>query len=220
MIISHRHSVILFANPRTGSETLRAVFEPWADEPVVPFRNVTPQMPFYPHMTPRECQIAFAGRGLDFQSYRRITFVRSPFARLVSLYRMIGDVDPIWLVRQGMGIGPPNFARWLRKIRPDGRGAGGPRHHKWRQYGCWSLAEWCGGLVEEVYRTEDMATILPRIGAEYGLQVGEVPRLNARPRVHWQALYTPELISIVHDRYAPEIERFGYPSPYPRGTTE
>lgn len=212
MIISHRHSLILFSNPRTGSETVRAVFEPWADEPIVPFRNATPQTPFYPHMTPRECHVAFRERGLDFWSYRRITFVRNPYARLVSLYRMIADVDPVWRLRQGIGIGPPDFARWIKATKPAGRGGGGARHQKWRQYGTWRLSEWCADFVDEVYRTEELANVLPRLGTDYGIRITDVPRLNARPRVRWQALYTAELSALVAERYHDEMQRFSYPA--------
>ena len=41
MIICHSRRFIFFSNPKTGSETMRALLAPFAEEPVVAYRDRT-----------------------------------------------------------------------------------------------------------------------------------------------------------------------------------
>ena len=63
MRISHRHRFVFFANPKTGSSSVREVIDPYSD--VCPPRNYamrTSENPFYPHMPPAEAfSILFIG---------------------------------------------------------------------------------------------------------------------------------------------------------------
>ncbi|MBV0911123.1 sulfotransferase family protein [Anianabacter salinae] len=212
MIISHTRRLIVFSNPKTGSESLRALLSPVAEEVVVPWRQTCGLYPFYPHMPPREAKRVFDARGWEFAGYTRITTIRNPYARLVSLYRMIQRADGVWRMRQRAGLPVPGFAEWLRSTQTDGPGGGGRRHQRWRRFGTYSVAAWtrdAGGrpLVSHILRlehlAEDAASVLQDIGRG-------VPHLNAAPRIDWQDWYDAETTALVALRYRDELCKF-YP---------
>ncbi|WP_224826119.1 sulfotransferase family 2 domain-containing protein [Cognatishimia sp. MH4019] len=216
MIISHTHRFIFFSNPKTGSESLRALLAPLNEEPIGPWRNRTTQNPFYAHMSPAEAQISFADKRWPFEAYRRITCVRNPYPRLVSLYRMIADVDGLWRLRRRMGLGQMNFSRWLVETQPDGPGGGGRIHQRWRRYGTWSAQAWTtdatgARLATDILRLEHLAEELPPLLADLNLPLRpELGHVNARAKTDWSRWYSPQTRALVADRYAWDFRRFSY----------
>lgn len=215
MIICHSRRFIFFANPKTGSETMRALLAPYGEETVVPYRERTREHPFYPHMSPIEAEWTFDALGLAFRSYRRITCVRDPYARLVSLYRMIADVDGLWQMRRKVGIGDPGFETWLRSTRPHGRGGGGRAHQRWRRYGTWSAQHWCGDRITDTLRLETLSQDLPKLlnALDIVPPSGALPQRNARDPVDFTQWYTPRSSALVARRYAWDLVQFGYTTP-------
>ena len=209
MRISHRYRFVFFANPKTGSSSVRQFLNPWADVlPVRDYRERTADNPFYPHITPLEAQGLFAARGWDFAGYTKFVLVRNPWARLVSLYRHVCEIDPA----------TPGFFDWLFTTEPHGRGGGGEDWQRWRRYGAWSIAHYIGDgaggtLVDHVLRLEDIATTLKPFLEGLGLPVAahEIPhsnrRADARPYTSW---YTPAAAGVVASRYRYDIATFGY----------
>ena len=216
MIISHTHRFIFFSNPKTGSESLRALLSPLNEEPVGAWKNRTTQHPFYAHMSPAEAQISFAAKRWPFEAYRRITCVRNPYPRLVSLYRMIADVDGLWRLRRRLGLGQTSFSRWLLEVQPHGPGGGGRIHQRWRRYGAWSAQTWTTDahgtrLVTDILRLEHLETELPALLAEMNLPLrGALPVRNARPQTDWTRWYSPQTHALIANRYAWDLQRFSY----------
>lgn len=214
MIISHSRRLIVFSFPKTGSESLRALLAPLAEEPVLPWRQRSRLCPFYPHMPPREAAAAFRARGWDFDGYRRVTVVRNPYPRLVSLYRMICEVDGLWTLRRRLGLGVPSFGRWLAGTRPDGRGGGGRPHQRWRRFGAWSARSWIHDedgrpLVTDVLRLEHLEAELPPVLSALDLSPPQnLPVLNAREPVAWESWYGDAERALVAARYAWDLETF------------
>ncbi|RMD88954.1 MAG: hypothetical protein D6811_13090 [Alphaproteobacteria bacterium] len=218
MIVSHSRRIIFFSFPKTGSETLRCLLAPIGEEPIVSYRQRSRLYPFYAHMSPQEAERLFRARGWDFFAYRRITVIRNPYPRLVSLYRMIAEVDRLWAVRRRFGLAVPGFSRWLAASRPDGRGGGGRRHQRWRRFGSWSARSWLHDaqgrlLVDEVLRLERLAEELPPLLRQLELPVpARLPVVNARPRVDWRSWYGAREEALVASRYAWDLEHY-----YPEG---
>jgi hypothetical protein len=210
MIICHSRRFILFSNPKTGSESLRHLFANWSEEEVVPYRHRTDPHQFYPHMPPAEAAAAFAQKGLNFGDYERVTMVRNPFDRLVSLYRMIAEVDGLWRLRRGFGLGQQSFPNWLASTRPDGRGGGGREHQRWRRFGTWSAEAWCAGKITHVVRLEHLAQDLAPVLTALDLAPGAMPHVNARPPIRLEDYYDPHSIALVRRRYASDLRTFGY----------
>lgn len=214
MIISHTHRIVFYSNPKTGSESLRSLLAPLNEEPVRPWKNCTSRHPFYPHMPPTEALNVFAAMGWNFAQYRHITCVRNPFPRLVSLYEMIREVDGVWALQNRLGFSPPSFQKWLERTRPNGLGGGGRSHQRWRRFGAYSADAWCAGLVPFVLRLEHLEQEWPVLIARLGLPVSyEVPHENKRVTRNWAEYYDSATTPIVMNRYAKDLQRFGYHPP-------
>ena len=64
MRISHQHKFILFCNPKTGSDSLREMFDPYSDVRVLNnFKNQSEKQPFYTHISPQETKLIFQNLG-------------------------------------------------------------------------------------------------------------------------------------------------------------
>ena len=114
--ISHRHRFIFFANPKTGSRSVREVLDPFSEVHGRPADDVTPDFPFYNHMRPCDLRPVFAQKGWDFDAYFKFVMVRNPWARMVSLFEMEfrgASNDSAWqgLERFGTSMKEPVHSR-------------------------------------------------------------------------------------------------------------
>jgi len=228
--ISHRYKFIFFSNPKTGSESVRLMLDPYSDIQCVRLRQRTADFPFYDHILPVELRSIFRERGWDFEGYYKFTFVRNPWARLVSVYAAILDRGFAGRLRdaanllsryaRGRSLDPDveGFRRWVRGIETSGRGGGGKPHHGWRQKGTWSIAAFVGDgegheLVDEVIRLEDAAARLPILGNELhlpGPDALRLPHVNVHRHAKYTAYYDDETAEYVARLYAEDIARFDY----------
>lgn len=210
MRISHRYRFVFFANPKTGSSTVRQLLDPYTDvHPVRNFCERTAANPFYPHMRPEEARPLFDDFGWDFDGYTKFTFVRNPWARLVSLYEHV----------HRRVTAPPPFSRWVQSVRPYGEGGGGQPWERWRRYGAYSIERFIKDaagavLVDRVLRLEDIDQALPPFLEALGLPVAAetlLARRNRRTRTRPYAdYYTPAAVEYVRDLYRYDIVHYGY----------
>lgn len=212
MRISHRYKFIFFCNPKTGSETVRKMLDPYSDVLSTVYRKRSPQNPFYSHMSPIEARSIFNAVGWDFNSYTRFVFVRNPWARLVSLYEMISQ-------NAGEESNRHAFTRWLYMIKPYGPGGGGEDWKRWRKYGTYSLDNYASGdtgglLVDKVIRLEDIGReLIPFLKTLNlpGIEKLSVPHINKRSKErHYTRYYTKETEQYVGKLYSYDIKEFGY----------
>lgn len=166
MVISHTHKFIFFSNPKTGSESVREVLSPYAEEEIVSYQEVNKMRPFYSHMSPLEVKTEFESRGLNYDEYYKFMFTRNPFERLVSLYEMIyrhdlkrdlNRVKKALLKLNVLGtlkhsiiallnmfrqepLYKPSFKTWLSSTKTSGiGGAGKSTEFKAQQFGTYTL---------------------------------------------------------------------------------
>jgi hypothetical protein len=210
--LSHRYKFIFFAAPKTGSKSIRGLLNPLNDVPDQRFSTRTLENPFYTHIRPIEVQDVFTQRGWAFNQYYRFVFVRNPWVRMMSLYQMIRHEDPAYTA---------SFGGWLHSAKPGGEGGGGNPAEKWRHYGTYSLENFAGDesgqlLVNDVFRMEDIDSVPDKL-RERGIPIpydAPMPwyhRTDAQTAMPYY--YTPELIDLVAERYAAEIEQFKYRYP-------
>lgn len=210
MRISHKYKFIFFANPKTGSSSVRQFLNPYTDvQPVQNYLKRTPENPFYPHITPQETKILFQEFGWDFNSYNKFVFVRNPWARLVSLYEHV--------MRN-----PKNkmdFTPWLYSISPHGKGGGGDDWQRWRKYGTYSIEHYIKDdqgsiLVDKVIRLEDIQKELRLFLMAMGLPDISGAKLNHRNKrkatAHYSKYYTETTRKYVYDLYRYDIINYGY----------
>jgi hypothetical protein len=229
MRISHSHEFLFFSNPKTGSESVRELLDPYSDIKGTQFWNLTPDHPFYSHISQAETKALFLERGWDFDSYFKFTFVRNPWARLVSLYEMIyggrgrrlgfaGRLDRGARALLGLHPSVSGFRRWLPRTRPDGPGGGGPPDQRWQVYGTYSIRSYVSDshgeiLVDQIIRLEDIDEDLPVLLREIGLADAAkmlIPRKNIRRHAPYRDYYDDRCRELVRERYAYDIETFGY----------
>ncbi|RYG91502.1 hypothetical protein EU803_10450 [Loktanella sp. IMCC34160] len=214
MIICHSRRFIYFSNPFCGSDRVRALLDPWNEEPVVAFEQRIPERPFYTHMSPTEAEWTFDALGLKFNDYDRITNLRSPFDRLPEVYEAVERSDPIWRMRKRSGVGVPTFENWLARTRPNGRGAGGRAHQRWRRFGTWSAEDWCAGRITRVLRCHRMNQDLGALFADLGIAPSKpIPPGCDACTDKGQELLTPRAVAMISERYATEISEYGYQVP-------
>ena len=212
MRISHKKKFIFFSNPKTGSESLREMLTPYSDVLDVPFKKVNGENPYYSHISPVEVREIFSQKGFDFDEYTKIVCVRNPFNRLVSLYEMIYKKWPV----------KPPFYWWLKHTEVSGKGGGGKNHERWRRYGTYSLKNYISDntgniLVDKIIRLESFETEIPILFQELNIDLTNEFKLvkkNVRKRTKPVSDYYSEASKqLVLDRYAWEIEKFGYEFP-------
>lgn len=215
MRISHNARLIYYAIPKTASQAVRTLLDPISDEPVVTYRNITAETPFYSHMRPCEAEAALRVQGRDFSGYFRFATVRNPWARLASLYKMATRNKAF----QRPGA---DFSDWLQTLDPSGA-AYADMSEKWYAHGAMSMTTFLsdpqdGLLVDQVFRIEDQTGALQDALARQTARIGQAnqigPRLeqvNAAPRSYdWRQMYSNRDRQLVAERYADDIAGFGY----------
>lgn len=233
MRISHKYKFIFFANPKTGSETVREILKPYSDVSSVHYKERTPQNPFYSHITPKEVKQIFQERDLNYDEYFKFTFVRNPWARLVSLYEMIYAAEAGGLVKNKLKfelkrlskklfLKKPDFKDWLLTIDNDGIGAGGKDWERWRRYGSYSIDNYIMDserniLVDQVIRLEDINTelipLLIKIGIPHAESIN-LKKSNSRIYNKYTTYYTKDSIELISKLYKYDIENFNYSFEY------
>jgi len=134
-----------------------------------------------------------------FASFYKFAFVRNPWDRLVSWYEFI--LQDRSHRRHAVVSRLPDFETFVRHELAR------PRRSQW-----WMLVGRDGRLgIDFAGRFErldaDMAGICGRLGIPYQ----PLPHVNrGTRRAPFQQYYTPALAALVRERWAPEIEAFGY----------
>lgn len=214
MIVSHEHRFVYFAMPKTGSQTVRAALEPYNDEIVRPRNETSSQRPLYPHMRPVDLAPLWRRDLPPLDEYLTFTVVRNPWERLVSLYNHLsGTRRFVWERR--LGLVGRDFGHWLeRDAHPDGRGAG-RGGNPYRMYGSYSVPAFCSDddgalLVDEFVVLDRLDTELHDLLAPLGVEVGSASARNVRAHAPYRSYYDDRTRHVVAQRYAWEIERFGF----------
>lgn len=128
-----------------------------------------------------------------FQVFK-FSLVRNPWARFVSFYEFMRQMDT---TPSGRRFKSMDFDQYLRSTIVG--------------YS-WYLLD-CNGdqLVDWVGRFEDLPNCLQPIAERYNMDLGNFPWANKGPdRVHYSAYYTPETKDLVYHKCKWEIDKFGY----------
>ncbi|MEM7695943.1 MAG: sulfotransferase family 2 domain-containing protein [Pseudomonadota bacterium] len=88
MRLSHQRKFIFLAYPRTASRTIRTFLNPISDVKGIAAQDVSPENPFYVHIDASNAGKALERAGHRWADYYSFAFVRHPYTRVQSLYRM------------------------------------------------------------------------------------------------------------------------------------
>ena len=165
--ISHKHKFIFFAFPKTGSESIRKILDPYSDIKAVVKSKITKENPFYTHITPEETRNIFQEKGWNYNEYFKFVCVRNPFSRLISLYHMTFK-----------GKAAPSFSNWILNLKPHSKERG-----NWFLNGQLSFHDYITDnsnsiLVDKVIKLEEIDRELPKVLKQLNIKHKYIPHVN------------------------------------------
>lgn len=205
MIISHRHRYIFFAIPKTGThsvrQALRAQMGPDDLEQVGLFEQKRFPFPEFAnirhgHIATRQIRPVLGDE--VFSAYTKFAFVRNPFERFVSYCAFMARETNYFETQ------PLQYMKWvMREQKPFDHLLFQPQH------GMVTDAE--GRLeLDFVGRNETMQASYDAICDRLGLASAELGRMNASKHRAYQEYYDAELVGLVSQHYARDLELFDY----------
>ena len=169
--ISHKHKFIFFAFPKTGSESVRQMLDPYSDIKAVHKSKITKDNPFYTHITPEETKKIFIKKGWNFDDYFKFACIRNPYSRLLSLYNMTFK-----------NSAPPHFSDWILTLHPHSKERG-----NWFLNGQLAFIDYISEknasgdriiLVDDVIKLEEINDQLPKLLLKLNILNKVVPHIN------------------------------------------
>ncbi len=173
MRISTDYNFIFFSNPKTGSESVRKLLEPFSN---IKDDLIDSHSQFRSHMPPREVKALFEKRGWVYDDFFKFVFVRNPWAKVVSLYEMKYSGKPTKMLvtgtledqvkdrlkklKQRYLTKKPSFKEWVATIAPSFEEGGDPLEDCYK-YGIWPLDKYITDrqgtvLVDKIIKLEDI----------------------------------------------------------------
>ena len=206
MIVSHQHRFVFAAVPKTGTHSVRqALREHMGDEDIEQVGLfVNKRFPYEQLAAIRHGHLSLAQvrpfLGEDaFDAYFKFAFVRNPYDRFVS-YCAFMSRDSGHFATQ-----PQEVMRYFLFHAP-------PEQHILFQPQASVLLDEDGRtlLADMVGRVEDMQASYDAIAARIGISSRTLDRVNGSKHGDYRQYYTPALVDAVAQRYALDIELFGY----------
>lgn len=205
MIISHKHSFIFFAIPKTGTHAIRFALRPHlgADDEEQVKLFIQSALPYeeiarlgHGHITWREIKAAIAPD--VWESYFKFAFVRNPWDRFVSYCAFMhrkGTLfrdDPKTAMRNILA-NPEHRQRVVFRAQ-----------HEF-------ICEDDGALaIDHAGRYEDLQASYDAVCDRLALPHTELERVNASTHNHYRDYYDDELKTQVGALYARDVAAFGY----------
>ena len=213
MLISHTHKWIFIHVPKNGGTTISDVLRPHCDaEGVGPAQYKNPELEvtgkkrdryYFQHDTAMQTQSKLNAKGYDYNDYFSFSIVRNPWDRMVS----------IWYFFQKLAKAPnPDFT-WPVEVIGKCKTFDGLVRSDYFKLPQLSYVENCetGDLnVDFVGRLENLREDFKIICEKIGLPRIELSHRNKTKHKHYTEYYDDETRQIVAEKYAKDIEYFGY----------
>ena len=207
-LISNKYKIIFFCFPKTGSTTVRHHLRPHCDIHAIPHNyksDITSPNPLYSHIPPKQTLEIFKFNkklklNYKFEDYFKFCFVRNPWARAFSLYKMIGKGKR------------DKFAKFINNLERMANQSPRP----WEKYGAYDLKRYISDsqgriLVDHVFKLEDIATEFVDKMSEFGIQIDKVNHeYKQTKKYEYRQHYNKHTRSKVAKLYKYEIEMFNY----------
>ena len=126
----------------------------------------------------------------EYESYFKFAFVRNPWDRLVSNYKWLVFIGKVhtsfedWIKNPTWGFNAYSYTKMLHDNN--------------------------GNMIDFVGKFENLQEDFNTVCNKIGLTQRELPHKNKTNHKHYTEYYSDETSQLVAERYAQDIERFGY----------
>jgi hypothetical protein len=132
-----------------------------------------------------------------WNSYYRFSIVRNPWDRLVSMW-----ATGWWYGKLTVfgGVKPASFADFIRRVQP----------HPHEGYTSLRYVDIIDLPIDRVLRFESLQADMDALCRDRGIAEVELPHIERRDRLPYQAFYDREAEQAVRERFAADIATYGY----------
>tara|TARA_B100000519_G_scaffold201447_2_gene217002 strand:+ start:959 stop:1591 length:633 start_codon:yes stop_codon:yes gene_type:complete len=207
-MINRDHKFIFIHIPKTGGTSIESVFVADAAEKDVPFK----------HGNARQYQKKFSKA---FSSYFKTSVVRNPWDMVASLYSWLWHTDsPFnrWPKKWRSQTQTPldwTLNEWIKSdqfLRSSHRALSIDNPHPRQEN---TQLDWISDsngdlLIDYIMRFENLQHDFDTVCDIIGIPAQKLPHLNKSKRKHYSECYDNEARKIVAEKYAKDIDYFGY----------
>ena len=188
-MISHKHKFIFIEVPKTGTRSICSVLE--NNFSAVVLRPHLGASKWHTHL--ERYQARFPKK---IPSYFKFCFVRNPWDKIVSQYHFN---------RHSFGMNDYTFEEYVHAFK---RG----KRISWLNYDflSWMTDDKGNMLMNFVGRFENLQEDFNIVCDKIGVPRQKLPHRNKTKRTHYTEYYDDETREIVAEKYAKDIEYFGY----------
>ena len=207
MRFSSTKKLIYLANPKTGSTSIRSLFDKCSEHPKLKSTG-----DFHEHWTAKQYFDVFCERGWKWNDYFKFTTVRNPWARYVSNYyysKPDKNGNPFYVTEyEADSAFKVSFSDWIQIWLVEKN-----RHpHGYVDIKTFTTDSAGNSLVDEVYRVEDFdKTGLPELIARKIVEDNVViPKLNKSKAKNYREHYKDADAELIAHKCKADIDVGGY----------
>jgi hypothetical protein len=209
MIISHKHKFVYIAPTKCASITMRNTLEPFADINSNNFNNDIDS--FYHknwHIKSNELKHHFEDMNWYWDGYFKFTFVRNPYDRIVSNWNYKKKSKHMWeKYKKGDHEHYLECVKLFKKFKNLKQYVGSLHVHPCYD---WVCDETGNNLLDFIGRTENFQEDFDIVCDKIKIPQQQLPHKNSSNHKHYTEYYDEETKQIVAEKYAKDIEYFGY----------
>jgi len=209
MIISHKHKFVYIAPYKCASTTIREVLNSFASINSNDFNN-TPNSFYYRnwHIKPEDLKDHFAKKNWNWDDYFKFTFVRNPWDRLVSTWNYKKKSKHMWEKYNSGTL--EHYMECVELFK---------KYKDIKDYTIagvvtpcsdWVYDENGNNFLDFVGKVESLQEDFNIVCDKIGIPKQELPHKNKSKHKHYTKYYDDETREIVAEKFAKDIEYFGY----------
>ena len=191
MRISHKNKFVFLAVPKTASTTIRLALTKYSDK----LSEDDADSPYHHHVSAKKLKKHFRYKNWNWNEYFKFAFVRNPWDRVVSIY---GYLKSRALENRPKPVFYLNNTKTFKEYIFNGVYYQPQLNH----FG--NISEFYIGKFENLQQDFDI------ICDKIGIPKQQLPHKNATKHKHYTEYYDDETRQIVAEKYAKDIEYFGY----------
>jgi len=229
MVISHKHKFLFVSVPKTATKSITDYLNNFAD---IKGDSNDKQSPYNYHATAMQLLTEFKKQNWNWEEYIKFTVVRNPWDKLVSNYFFKKSEMKKWkpLIEENMEN--PEKHKWLHtwdipklyndwipyfkentSFQKSVLNLNKKEVYKYDEV--YGYSHWIGSsnkvtILNHFIKMENIQSDFNTICDRIGISRQELPHKNASKHKHYTEYYDEETKQIVAEKYAKDIEYFGY----------